>query len=137
MKIKLVLKEGDKIEKSLMFVKIIKDYTGMGLKDSKDILDEIKEKKASTIELNDVNVIRSLKNKLHIENISVSVLWKEYERSKKLIKLELANEDSCREFLSEMLVSSVEKNSDIIEYSLSIMNKEQLKKIFDKYESYI
>lgn len=136
MKIKLFLK-GKSITSKLMCVKIIKEFTGLGLKPAKDVADELGIKGYVVIDFPNENSVQEFSSEMKERVPEVTVVCKEYQRAKKILKLGLGDENAYRKFLTEMVVLSSKVDEEIVEYSLSIMNEEQLKKIFDKYESYI
>lgn len=111
------------IKDGLQLVKIIKNHTGWGLKESKDWYDSLRIIKKKTISVNNVS---------HFENdISlvdgVSVNNKAKRRLEKLMKIGIADRDEKIDFYSEKI------STDFI--SSSVDNSGKIN--FDKANQYI
>ncbi len=136
----------------LQFVKLIKECTGFGLKESKDIVDRLESNLGSTEEieiLNDIykpisgpgNGLTCLEHLKEVlsgksQTISLGGTYKinggtEYVREHKLLSLGIGEKLDYCNFISEHIKNN---NYDIMEIVLSKLSKEDLKEVFNKIE---
>lgn len=137
----------------LQFVKLIKECTGLGLKESKDVVDRLEINLGSTEEIEVLNEIHKpignykssgltclehLKEVLNGTSKTVSLGGtykinggKQYLREYKLLSLGIGNKEDYSNFILEHIKNN---NSDIMEIVLNKLSKEDLKEVFNKIE---
>lgn len=111
------------IKSALQLVKIIKDHTGWGLKESKDWYDSLKALRRKSISVNNVTLFEN--DISLVDGISVNNTAK--RRLEKLIKIGIASRDEKIDFYSEKI------STDFI--SSSVDNSGKIN--FDKANQYI
>lgn len=143
MKIRIKSKKALKGSK-LMFVKLIKEYSGLGLKDSKDLCDPLFESNSQLefelseerFNLNYTQILIRLKKELY--KIDDCLLLVNNNRNVKLLSLGLGEKKEYINFLSENISFL---NDEEIKDFLNILNKDKLIKLTNKinkiYESNI
>lgn len=143
MKIRIKSKKALKGSK-LMFVKLIKEYSGLGLKDSKDLCDPLFESNSQLefelseerFNLNYTQILIRLKKELY--EIDDCLLLVNNNRNAKLLSLGLGEKKEYINFLSENISFL---NDEEIKDFLNILNKDKLIKLTNKinkiYESNI
>ncbi len=145
---KLQLKMISRCNALLIFVKAIKEATGMGLKESKDFCDgmnaEFTRKGSSFGEIylhgsyrDNVGVISKLKDSLNSTGGYFEFSDRLYERNMKLISLGLASDNDYADGISELLaINYYDKSVEEIESALKEVfidiDKEQLAKIYNQ-----
>lgn len=123
-----------KCSNKLAFVKLVKDCTRLGLKDSKDIADKIWENPhiVSEIKLSD-NYQREdgifdtyEEFTTNINSIGEFEIWGglEWERNLKMLSLSIGEHEDYIDFLSDWI--KYNKNDDVIKSMLSKIKKEDL-----------
>jgi hypothetical protein len=141
MKVRLKLVEN--LDKKLMFVKIIKTVTGLGLKESKDICDYLCNNKGKIFEIevedsftdqNTGNSLSSLKYlKEELPNCGGEILINggtEFERELKMLSLGIGNIEDYSSFIKEYS----RMNSDFLNNILNKLKKEDLQKLINEIE---
>lgn len=97
----------------LRLVKLVKDHTGWGLKESKDWVDNLRDTKKSSLEVKNVSLFEKEINPIK----GVSTNNKAKIRLEKLIKIGIAGRDEKIEFYSEKmaldLLTSLRDSSEI------------------------
>jgi len=134
MKVKLQIKKT--CQTKLMFVKILKNHTGLGLKDSKDICDKLHELPYRPVEFlldPPVDINPNEYAKLFREELVEMGLefdmsgGTEFERNRKLLSLGLGDKEDYVSFLEEALINQKE----LLTLTLNKLSKDDLKEIFD------
>jgi hypothetical protein len=122
-KIKLIYHPNGSNHK-LQAVKCVKDLTGLGLRDSKDIVDQIYDNKPMIIEsyISDPNKLRESLNQLPPE---IKHSTTEELRNINLLSLGLGDEEEYRETLEYYLGFEI-SNPNIIKEIVSVLTKEQM-----------
>lgn len=114
---------GDINTDALQLVKIIKNHTGWGLKESKDWYDSLKLLRKKSISVNNITLFES--DLSEITGISINNTSK--RRIEKLIKIGIVGRDEKIDFYSEKM------SIDFISYSVDNSGKIN----FDKTNQYI
>lgn len=134
MKVKLRIKQ-DCINK-LMLVKLIKNYTGLGLKDSKDICDRLHALPYRPVEFlidPPVDILpteyaRSFREELSEIGLEFDMSGStDSERNRKLLVLGLGDKEDYVSFLEEAMINQKE----LLNLVLNKLSKDDLKEIFD------
>ena len=138
MKVKVMLKQV--CPTKLMFVKILKNYTCLGLKDSKDICDRLHEQPFRYVEIEldppvDVSAPDHA-NEFKKELLDMGLEFymnggTEFERNRKLLALGLGDKEDYVSFLEEAIVNQKE----LLNLALRKLSKEDLKEIFDNVKT--
>lgn len=117
----------------LLFVKIIKEHTGLGLKEAKDFCDNCKYFKNTQFP---IFVKDDIKFKIDIEHNfddSIEVLNNEYQRNIKLIKLGLGDYNDMIDILSYHYIYKLDSEASIKEMLTDMeLDEETLVKFFNK-----
>ena len=138
------------------FAKLIKECTGLGLKESKDIVDKLEENLGTTVEIEVLNEIHEpigtsrgpsglscLEHLTQVLNGTSTVIslggtykingGKQFLREYKLLSLGIGSKEDYNNFILEY----INNNTDTQELLLSILDKvskEDLKEVFNKIE---
>lgn len=125
----------------LQFVKSIKDLTGLGLKESKDIVDNICKMPFGAIEFEilDNFTLFDVKNKLSevsfaFDDKDDTLQVVSYElssgiklqREKKMLQLGVGTNEEYIEFLSEIILNNFSNSKDLLTFVLNKLTKEEL-----------
>jgi hypothetical protein len=145
-RIKLIEPTSEKLK----FVKLIKDCSGLGLRESKDLCDNLhnfpnlsQEMPVRDWDLIDYNTgVKSASNtdylqkfvsELHHINgkfiINGGVQW---ERNVKMLKLGVAEKADYSEFCKNYILGKFENSDQMLTFALEKLSKEDLQEIFDK-----
>lgn len=129
---KVRLKLNKSCDSKLKFVKILKDYTGCGLKDSKDICDYLHETPYKPVEflldVKDLSDVDSFRNSLLEMGLDFELTGGTvHERNKKLLLLGIGEKEDYVQFLEEALIDQRE----VISLLLNKLSKDDLKDIFN------
>jgi hypothetical protein len=130
---KIRMKCIQKTPNKLALVKLIKQVSDLGLKDSKNIVDTFDYDINMSVEFEILNnkSIEIFRNELKEIGGQYSVNGGvEFDRELKLLKLGLGQEKDYVDFISENL--SYTNNEDIIKFILGKLNKEDLIQIINK-----
>ena len=126
----------------LQFVKLIKDCTGLGLRDSKDVCDRLHDRpdlieEITVIDGVDENGITYSKKFINgmrevIQgkfNITGGLQW---DRNLKMLSLGIADESDYIDFTNEFLIDNrnLEVTETILRFALSKLSKEDLQEVF-------
>lgn len=123
-----------------MFVKILKDYTGLGLRDSKDICDILHEFPYRPVEFlldPPADILPNEYAKSFREELSEMGLefdmsgGTDFERNRKLLVLGLGDKEDYVSFLQEELINQKE----LLNLVLNKLSKDDLKEIFDNIKT--
>jgi hypothetical protein len=144
---KIRLSTTEKVTSKLMFVKILKNVTGLGLKESKDIVDYLCENPRVSKDIDikkdfidyDGSVINSVRYlREELPNCGGNILFNggvEYERELKMLSLGIGDKDDYYSFLMDY----IDINKEFIINILSKLEKEDLQKLIKEinYDSYL
>jgi len=136
MKINLMLREN--CPTKLMFVKILKEYTELGLKDTKDICDRLHEMpyKPIEIDIKDSDVDRLRQDLLNIDLNFIMNGDRRFERERKLLTLGLGEKEDYVSFFVEC-GDLFDNQKEILNLALNRLSMEDLKEIFGKIKTKI
>lgn len=138
MKVKLQIKKN--CQTKLMLVKILKNHTGLGLKDSKDICDRLHELPYRPVEflldtpvdINPNEYAKSFKEELSEMGLEFDMSGgTDFERNRKLLMLGLGDKEDYVSFLEENLIDQKE----LLNLVLNKLSKDDLKEIFDNIKT--
>ena len=138
MKVKLQIKKN--CQTKLMLVKILKNHTGLGLKDSKDICDKLHELPYRPVEflldtpvdINPNEYAKSFKEELSEMGLEFDMSGgTDFERNRKLLMLGLGDKEDYVSFLEENLIDQKE----LLNLVLNKLSKDDLKEIFDNIKT--
>lgn len=122
-----------KCDVKLQFIKIVKEYTGLGLREAKDLCENCLEKgyEKFTIKNRDYNnFVEELKSIGEFE-FSGGLA---YEREGKVLSLGIGErEDYISYILDKSKMVSFEKNSEVLAYLLDRLDKEELMVVLEKF----
>ena len=145
-KIKLVESTPNK----LLFVKLIKECSGLGLKEAKDLCDELHAKPNIVQEIpirdwethdystgKSTPAITDFRKKFATEIKDVGgkfvvnggVQW---ERNVKMLSLGIADKPDYAEFMKDYILNKFDNSEDILTFVLDKLSKEDLQEIFNK-----
>jgi hypothetical protein len=122
----------------LGLVKVVKEASGLGLKDSKDLCDKMHSRLGVPVEFQldigvsekgFINSVQSLGGKYEISGGS------QWIRNKKILELGIATEQDYSEFISDFIVdriyqSDIGKSKQLLQEIFSKFDKNQLEGIF-------
>lgn len=128
---KVKLKLNKSVSSKLQFVKIIKDHTGLGLRDSKGVVDDLHTDMSKSVEITistDKNVedfIREIKFHLKDE-VSINGGIK-FQRNHNLLSLGLGEKEDYIEHILEW--SNIQNDGEFFRKVLELLPKENLEKL--------
>ena len=128
----------------LQFVKLIKDCTGLGLRDSKDVCDRLHDRPDLIEEINvregvDENGVTY--SKKFINGMKEFVLGEfivtgglQWDRNIKMLSLGIADESEYIDFTNEFLIDNrnLEVSETILRFALSKLSKDELQEVFNE-----
>lgn len=145
-KIKLLEPTSEKLK----FVKLIKDCSGLGLKEAKDLCDEL-HRNPSIVqvmpirdwETYDYNTGKTTPTTIdyrkkfatEIKNISGNFIVNggvQWERNVKMLTLGIADKTDYAEFMKDYILNKFDNSEDILTFVLDKLSKEDLQEIFNK-----
>jgi hypothetical protein len=144
MKNKIRIQLIEKCPNKLQFVKLIKDCTGLGLRDSKDVCDRLHDRpdlieEITVIDGVDENGITYSKKFINgmrevIQgkfNVTGGIQW---QRNLKMLSLGIADESDYIDFTNEFLIDNrnLEVSQTILRFALSKLSKEELREVFNE-----
>jgi hypothetical protein len=144
MKNKIRIQLIEKCPNKLQFVKLIKDCTGLGLRDSKDVCDRLHDRpdlieEITVIDGVDENGITYSKKFINgmrevIQgkfNVTGGIQW---QRNLKMLSLGIADESDYIDFTNEFLIDNrnLEVSQTILRFALSKLSKEELQEVFNE-----
>jgi hypothetical protein len=124
----------------LQFVKLIKDCSGLGLRESKDLCDELHKSphlvqdmpvRVSTNETIDY----SSHFKSEIKNVGGKFLVNggiQWERNIKILKLGICDESDYSDFIKDYILNGLEDAENLLILALSKISENDIKEIFNK-----
>lgn len=145
-KIKLVEPTPNK----LAFVKLIKDCSGLGLKESKDLCDELHNRPSIVQEMpirdwesydyttgKSTPAITDFRKKFatEIKNVGGRFVVNggvQWERNVKMLSLGIADKPDYAEFMKDYILNKFDNSEDILTFVLDKLSKEDLQEIFNK-----
>ena len=142
MKNKIRIQLIEKCPNKLSFVKLIKDCTGLGLKDSKDICDRLHDRPDLIEEIivregvdeNGVSYSKKFINGMRDVvqgkfNVTGGLQW---NRNIKMLSLGIADESDYIDFANEFLIDNrnLEVSETILRFALSKLSKDELQEVF-------
>jgi hypothetical protein len=139
---KIRLSTTEKVTSKLLFVKILKNVTGLGIKESKDIVDYLcdnpRVSKDIDIKKDFGNVIDSIRYlREELPKCGGNIIFnggKEYERELKMLSLGIGDKDDYYSFLMDYIYI----NKEFITNILSKLEKEDLQKLIKEInDSYL
>ncbi len=135
MKVRLMLREN--CPTKLMFVKILKEYTELGLKESKDICDRLHEMPYRPVEIE----IKDAGDRLRQDLLNMNLKFqmdgdRGFERERKLLTLGLGEKEDYVSFFVEC-GDLFDNQKEILNLALNKLSMEDLKEIFEKVKTKI
>jgi hypothetical protein len=136
MKVNIMLREN--CPTKLMFVKILKDYTELGLKETKEICDRLHEMpyKPIEIDIKDSDVDQLRQDLLNIELNFIMNGDRKFERERKLLALGLGEKEDYISFFVEC-GDLFDNQKEILNLALNKLSVEDLNEIFGKIKTKI
>jgi hypothetical protein len=126
----------------LIFVRLIKDCSNLGLKESKDICDRLHAGEVQTFEVREDDAVNYAK-KFRQDIVSCGGKFQvsggvEFQRNYKMLQLGIGDDSDYIDFISESIFqNNLENSEEFLKFVLTKFNREQLIEIFDKSkESY-
>jgi hypothetical protein len=144
MKNKIRIQLIERCPNKLQFVKLIKDCTGLGLKEAKNVCDRLHDRPDLIEEITvhdsiDENGI-TYSNKF-INGMKEFVLGEfivtgglQWDRNIKMLSLGIADESEYIDFVNEFLIDNrnLEVSQTILRFALSKLSKEELQEVFNE-----
>lgn len=126
----------------LIFVKLIKECSGLGLKESKDICDRLHAGEVQTFEVREDDAVNYAK-KFRQDIVSCGGKFQvsggvDFQRNYKMLELGIGDDSDYVDFISESIFqNNLESPEEFLKFVLTKFNREQLIELFDKSkESY-
>jgi hypothetical protein len=124
----------------LVFVKLIKDTTGLGLREAKDLVDQICDSEYPTINISFPNL--NLLNKFRSEIVNVSFydeppiigLSIEDQRELKMLEIGIGDRSDYINFIAQNILTGFGNSDELLIFILQKFNKEDLIEIINKIE---
>ncbi len=145
MKQVIKLKLIEKAESKLQLVKLIKDCSGLGLRESKDICDNLHAGMTQTFETRQDGIVNySKKFREEIKNCGGKFIVSggtEFLREFKMLDLGIGDNEDYVDFIVEYFENNFEDQKDFLKFVLSNLKREELISIFERaketYKDYI
>jgi len=137
---KLKIKLRSNCTSKLAFVKLIKDTTGLGLKESKDIADRACVNKYPTTEIEFPSAESLQKFRSEIGNVGFAQetpivgISLEDERELKILQIGLGERNDYINFISQNILTRFCNSDELIKFALQKLNNEDLVEILNKIE---
>ncbi len=139
MKVNLMLRE--RCLNKLMLVKILKDYTGLGLREAKDVCDALHETPHRPVEIellpdasHSVDVLKQ--DLLGIDLKFIMAGDTSFERERKMLGIGLGEKQDYISFFLEC-GDLIENQKEILNLALDMLSEEDIKEIFGKIKTKI
>jgi hypothetical protein len=136
------IKLNENCPNKLQFVKLIKECSGLGLKESKDICDRLHNGEIQIFEARDDDAVNYAK-KFRQDIVNCGGKFQvsggvEFQRDYKMLELGIGDDSDYVDFISESIFQNNLENSEkFLKFVLTKFNREQLIELFDKTkESY-
>jgi len=141
MKNKIRIRLIEPCKNKLYFVKLIKDCTELGLKDSKEVCDRLHDRPGiieeiivkDSLDENGIHYsrkfIESMKNIEGRFSVTGGTQW---QRNIKMLSLGIADESEYIDFTNEFLIDNrnLEVSENILRFALSKLSKDELQEVF-------
>lgn len=141
MKNKIRIRLIEPCKNKLYFVKLIKDCTELGLKDSKEVCDRLHDRPGI---IEEITVKDSLdENGTHYSRKFIESMKKiegrfsvtggtQWQRNIKMLSLGIADESEYIDFTNEFLIDNrnLEVSENILRFALSKLSKDELQEVF-------
>jgi peptidyl-tRNA hydrolase len=126
----------------LMLVKLIKDCSGLGLKDSKDICDELHsypgrpvKMQVLPVAIDGTNYLRKFTNEL--KNISGQFEVNggtQWQRNYKMLSIGIGDKSEYVDFISEYIFDNrtLEESKDLIKFIIEKLSEKEIEEVFSK-----
>lgn len=126
----------------LKLVKLIKDCSGLGLKDSKDICDELHSNPGKSVKMqvlpvatDGTNYIRKFINELkEVDGMFEVTGGREWQRNYKMLAIGLGDRSEYVDFISEHISDNrtLEESKNLIKFIIEKLSKKEIEEIFSK-----
>jgi hypothetical protein len=121
----------------LKFVKLIKDCSGLSLKESKDLCDSIHAlpERVNKIPIRDGEndyrkmFVNEIKNIDGLFIINGGVQW---DRNVKMLKLGISEKSDYIEFMKDYILNRFENSEELLTFVLNKFSKEELQEVFNR-----
>lgn len=122
----------------LVFVKLIKDCSGLGLREAKDLCDELHKfphlvQDMPLLPTVDVDYSKRFKNE--IKNVGGKFLVNggiQWERNIKMLKLGIGDESDYSEFIKDYILNGLVDSENLLTLALSKISESDIKEVFNK-----
>jgi hypothetical protein len=123
----------------LSFVKLIKDCSGLGLREAKDLCDELHKSPHLVQDMpllpttGDVDYSKLFKSE--IKNIGGKFLVNggiQWERNIKMLKLGIGDESDYSEFIKDYILNGLVDSENLLTLALSKLSENDIKEVFNK-----
>jgi peptidyl-tRNA hydrolase len=125
-----------------MLVKLIKDCSGLGLKDSKDICDELHSNPGKVVKMqvlpvsqDGTNYIKKFISELKGMSGQFEVTGgREWQRNYKMLSIGLGDKSEYVDFISQHISDNraLEESKDLIKFIIEKLTKKEIEEIFSK-----
>jgi hypothetical protein len=126
----------------LMLVKLIKDCSGLGLKDSKDICDELHSNPGKVVKMqvlpvsqDGTNYIKKFISELKGMSGQFEVTGgTEWQRNYKMLAIGLGDRSEYVDFITEHISDNrtLEESKDLIKFIIKKLTKKEIEEVFSK-----
>lgn len=134
LRIKLIVPTPNK----LAFVKLIKDCSGLGLRESKDLCDEL-HKNPNLVQHMPLRPNDDVDYSIHFRNeiknvggeflVNGSIQW---DRNVKMLKLGIGDESDYSEFIKDYILNGLVDSENLLTLALSKLSEKDIKEVFNK-----
>ena len=122
----------------LAFVKLIKDCSGLGLRESKDLCDELHKSPHLVQDMpvkptDDTDYSKRFINE--IKNVGGKFLVNggiQWERNVKMLKLGIGDESDYSDFIKDYILNGLEDSENLLTLALSKISENDIKEVFNK-----
>jgi len=144
MKNKIRIQLIERCPNKIQFVKLIKDCTGLGLKEAKNVCDRLHDRPdlieeitvLDSVDENGITYSRKFINgmKEFVLGEFIVTGGLQWDRNIKMLSLGIADESEYIDFVNEFLIDNrnLEKSEDILRFALSKLSKEELQEVFNE-----
>ena len=144
MKNKIRIQLIERCPNKIQFVKLIKDCTGLGLKEAKNVCDRLHDRPDlieeitvhDSIDENGITYSNKFINGMRevIQGKFIVTGGIQWQRDIKMLSLGIADESEYIDFVNEFLIDNrnLEKSQTILRFALSKLSKEELQEVFNE-----
>jgi hypothetical protein len=144
MKNKIRIQLIERCPNKIQFVKLIKDCTGLGLKEAKNVCDRLHDRPDlieeitvhDSIDENGITYSRKFINgmKEFVLGEFIVTGGLQWDRNIKMLSLGIADESEYIDFVNEFLIDNrnLEVSQTILRFALSKLSKEELREVFNE-----